>query len=688
MSEAVSKVHEQHLRREAYLYVRQSTVRQVFENTESTKRQYGLKQRALALGWRADQVHVIDSDLGQSGSSAQDREGFQKLVAEVSMGHVGIVLGLEVSRLARNCSDWHRLLELCALTDTLILDEDGLYDPTQFNDRLLLGLKGTMSEAELHVLTARLRGGILNKARRGELRIRLPAGYVYSPDNRIRMDPDQEVQGAIRTFFAMFRRTGSACAVVKAFRKEGLRIPSQVPNGPRKGQMLWRPLRHSRALNLLHNPCYAGAYVFGSTRQRKLGDGHVKTRHLSQEEWTVCIPGAHEGYITWEEFERNRSRLKENARANGADRRRSPPREGPALLQGLAVCGRCGRRMTVRYYTRSGRSIPMYVCQRAGIETAQRICQSIPGQGIDVAIGKLLVERLTPDAVELSLAVQDEIRSRTEEVDRLRRKHVDHARYEAELAERRYRLVDPANRLVAGSLETEWNERLRDLAQAQEEYEQRRATDTLEPNAGQRSELLALSANFAAVWQDEHTPDRERKRMLRLMMDDVTLVKNDDISAQVRFKGGATESMRLPIPLQSWKRWTTKPAVVAELDRLLDRYPEVEAAEQMNKQGLESGFGLPFSATIVRRLVRDYSLRSHFQRLRDRGLLTPEEVAAMLKIKVATVNKWRSQGRLVGHAYNKRNWCLYDPPVLEPGIAMQASSSAVSDHETQRAKEV
>lgn len=688
MSEAMSKVHEQHLRREAYLYVRQSTVRQVFENTESTKRQYGLKQRALALGWRADQVHVIDSDLGQSGSSAQDREGFQKLVAEVSMGHVGIVLGLEVSRLARNCSDWHRLLELCALTDTLILDEDGLYDPTQFNDRLLLGLKGTMSEAELHVLTARLRGGILNKARRGELRIRLPAGYVYSPDNRIRMDPDQEVQAAIRTFFAMFRRTGSACAAVKAFRKEGLRIPSQVPNGPRKGEMLWRPLRHSRALNLLHNPCYAGAYVFGSTRQRKLGDGHVKTRHLPQEEWVICIPGAHEGYITWEEFERNRNRLRENARANGSDRRHSPPREGPALLQGLAVCGRCGRRMTVRYHTRAGRSIPMYICQRAGIEAAQRICQSIPGQGIDAAMGQLLVDRLTPDAIELSLAVQHEIRSRTEEVDRLRRKQVDRARYEAELAERRYRLVDPGNRLVAGSLETEWNDRLRDLTRAQEEYEQRRATDALEPNAGQRSELLALSANFAGVWQDEHTPDRERKRMVRLMMDDVTLVKNDDISVQVRFKGGAIESMRLPIPLQSWKQWRTKPAVVAELDRLLDRYSEVETAAQMNKQGLESGFGLPFSATIVRRLVRDYSLRSHVQRLRDRGLLTPEEVAAMLKIKVATVNKWRSQGRLVGHVYNKRNWCLYDPPVLEPGMAMQASSSVVSDHEAQRAKEV
>lgn len=678
MSEAMSKVHEQHLRREAYLYVRQSTVRQVFENTESTKRQYGLKQRALALGWRADQVHVIDSDLGQSGSSAQDREGFQKLVTEVSRAHVGIVLGLEVSRLARNCSDWHRLLELCALTDTLILDEDGLYDPTQFNDRLLLGLKGTMSEAELHVLTARLRGGILNKARRGELRIRLPAGYVYSPDNHIRMDPDQEVQAAVRTFFAMFRRTGSACAVVKAFRKEGLRIPSQVPNGPRKGQMLWRPLRHSRALNLLHNPCYAGAYVFGSTRQRKLGDGHVKTRHLSREEWTVFIPGAHEGYITWEEFERNRSRLKENARTNGADRRHSPPREGPALLQGLAVCGRCGRRMTVRYHTRSGRSIPMYICQRAGIEASQRICQSIPGQGIDAAVGKLLVERLRPDAVELSLAVQHEIQSRTEEVDRLRRKHVDRARYEADLAERRYRLVDPANRLVAGSLETEWNERLRDLARAQEEYEQRRETDALAPNAGQRSELLALATNFTAVWRDEQTPDRERKRMVRLMIEDVTLIKNDDISVQVRFKGGATESMRLPIPLQSWKQWTTKPEVVNELDQLLDRYPETETAVQLNERGLESGGGLPFTQRIVRRLVRDYGIKTHYQRLRDKGLLTPAEISAMLKIDARTVNKWRLQGKLSGHVYNDRNCCLYELPALSNTNDKEASLCGAS----------
>src|ERR1019366_5475377 len=362
-----SKVTASHLKRHAYLYVRQSTLRQVLENTESTQRQYALRQQAVRLGWPLEQVIVIDCDQGQSGASAADREGFQRLVTEVSLARAGIVLGLEVSRLARNSTDWHRLLEICALTDTLILDEDGVYDPSHFNDRLLLGLKGTMSEAELHVLRARLQGGIMNKARRGELQCPLPVGFVYSANNEPVLDPDKQVQESIRFFFETFRRTASACAVVKAFRQKGLLFPRRLKKGPNKGDLVWAELPHSRALHMLHNPRYTGAFVYGRSRTRNNPNGGTSYTKLPREQW-MLLKDAHPGYISWEQYEENLRRFRENAQAVGADRRKSPPREGPALLQGLVVCGICGSRMTVRYHTRKDRLVPEYVCQRDGIE--------------------------------------------------------------------------------------------------------------------------------------------------------------------------------------------------------------------------------------------------------------------------------------------------------------------------------
>lgn len=343
------KVSAEHLRRQAYLYVRQSTLRQVIENTESTQRQYDLRRRAVALGWGEEQIEVIDSDLGQSGASAVDREGFQRLVSEVGLGRAGIVMGLEVSRLARNSSDWHRLLEICALRGTLILDEDGLYDPMDFNDRLLLGLKGTMSEAELHMIRARLRGGMLNKARRGELRLRLPGGFVYDAQDRVVLDPDRQVQASICLLFATFRRVGSAHATVKAYREQGLAFPARPHSGPHKGELVWRPLTNGRVGNVLHNPRYAGAYAYGRRRQRPRDlDGRTRTEVRPREEWHTLILDAHPGYITWAEYEENLARLRHNARAT-PESRRGPPREGPALLQGLVICGVCGARMSVRY---------------------------------------------------------------------------------------------------------------------------------------------------------------------------------------------------------------------------------------------------------------------------------------------------------------------------------------------------
>ncbi len=321
--DAHQKVTGAHLERDAYLYVRQSTMRQVLENTESTKRQYALRQRAVALGWPVERVIVVDCDQGQSGASAADREGFQRLVAEVGMGRAGIVLGLEVSRLARNSTDWHRLLEICALSETLICDEDGVYDPCEFNDRLLLGLKGTMSEAELHVLRARLRGGILNKARRGELQSPLPIGLVYDSAAKVVLDPDAAVQGAIRHFFATYRRTGSASATVKAFGEEKLLFPRRLRTGPRKGELHWAPLVHFRSLQLLHNPRYAGVFFFGRYRTRPRPGGKRSVEIRPRPEWLSFIPDAHEGYISLEEFEGNQRQLLECAQAHGKDRPRA-----------------------------------------------------------------------------------------------------------------------------------------------------------------------------------------------------------------------------------------------------------------------------------------------------------------------------------------------------------------------------
>lgn len=662
---AHQKVHAGHLKRNAYLYVRQSTLRQVFENTESTKRQYGLRQHAVALGWPVERIIVIDSDLGQSGASAVDREGFQKLVAEVGLGKAGIVLGLEVSRLARNSTDWHRLLEICALTDTLILDEDGVYDPSHFNDRLLLGLKGTMSEAELHVLRARLQGGILNKARRGELQCPLPVGFVYGPSHQPVLDPDKQVQESIRFFFDTFRRGGSACAVVKTFRQKGLLFPRRLKSGPNKGELLWAVLEHSRVLDILHNPRYAGAFVYGRSRTRPMADGRISYTELPREQW-MLIKDAHPAYISWARFEENLERLQQNAHANGGDRRHSPPREGPALLQGLVVCGICGSRMTVRYHTRGSRLVPEYVCQCEGIRHGLPICQRVVGDQVDNAVGQLLVESVAPLALEVTLAVQQELQARVDEVDRLRKKQVERARYEADLAQRRYLHVDPANRLVADSLEADWNEKLRALNEAQRQYEQQRQQDRAVIADEQRSRVAALASDFPRLWRDPNTPDRERKRMLRLLLADVTLIRNDMITVHIRFRGGASKTLTLPRPLTAWEIRTTPAELVAEIDRLTDEHTDKQIVRILNERGKLSGAGRRFNSRVVARLRREYHLKTRYDRLREKGLLTLDEMSQRLGITRHCVVTWRNYGLLRGYPINDRDDWLYEDPGPTP----------------------
>lgn len=656
-----SKITAGHLGRAAYLYIRQSSLHQALENTESTQRQYALRRRAVALGWPDDKVVVIDRDQGQSGASASEREGFQRLVADVGLGKAGIVMGLEVSRLARNCADWHRLLEICAISGTLILDEDGLYDPAHYNDRLLLGLKGTMSEAELHILRARLLGGVHNKARRGELRIPLPVGLSYDPLGRVELDPDQQVRRSMQVFFATFAREGSAWSTVRAMRAQGLKFPAHGQAG--SGDITWQHLTHATAVQTLHNPRYAGAFCFGRTRRWKDAGGKSHTRELPRDQWRFLKLDAHPGYITWEQFLENEKRLCENRQAHGGGARPAgPPREGPALLQGLVLCGKCGRGMSVRYHRRGESLAPDYVCQKKCVEETGPVCQHIPGGGIDTAVGELLVASVTPLALEASLAVHSEIQARLDEASQLRAQHVQRAQYEADQARLRYMRVDPDNRLVADSLEANWNEKLRLLATAKQECSARQQLDSAKLTEEQAARIRALGAEFPRLWSDPKTACRDRKRIARLLIEDVTLHRGEDIAINVRFKGGATRQLHIPLSKTAWALRTTAPQIIAEIDRLLDEHTAGQIVHLLNERGWRTGCGGTFTVDTVKRLRRDHGLQSRAQRLRERGWLTPAEVGALLGCRASQVNHWRQIGLLTSICFDERGDYLYQKP--------------------------
>ncbi len=686
MSTGHQKVTLSHLSRDAYLYVRQSSLRQVFEHGESTRRQYALRERAVALGWPTERIVVIDSDLGLSGADG-DREGFQRLVAEAGMGRAGIVLGLEVSRLARSSTDWHRLLEICALSETLILDEDGVYDPGDFNDRLLLGLKGTMSEAELHVMRARLRGGILNRAERGELKTPLPVGLVYDPLDRVVLDPDVQVQNSLRLLFETFARTGSARAAMKRFRDENLRFPHRRSSRLQKGELYWKPITYSRVLQVLHNPRYAGAFTFGRSRSRRRPGSGVERRRLAREEWTVLIVDRHPGYISWQRFEENERQLRDNA-ASRVDANPGPPREGPALLQGLATCGLCGRTMTVHYRTRKAGQVPDYVCGGEKRETGSAVCQRMAGAAIDRAVGELLVDLMTPLTLEVALQVQDELAARAEEADLWRVQQVQRAREEADLARQRFMQTHPDNRMVADVLEAEWNARLRALDEARHELERSR----LEPGSGmdeqQRKRVLALASDFPRLWNDPATPHRERKRMARLLIEDVTLIK-DMRSLGVRLRGGATRQLTwTPDPHPS-RIYRTNDGVVAEIDRLLDEYHDGEVARILNGRGYRTGYGRAFTSKLVRSTRWNRGLKSHFQRLRDRGLLRCHEMAERFAVSRGTINRWYKHGFLRGYVYGERGQCLFEIPEHPPTKYQgRKQRPRTSENATERTTEV
>jgi DNA invertase Pin-like site-specific DNA recombinase len=664
ITQANQKLTADHLKRSAFLYIRQSTVQQVLKHRESTKRQYALQQRAVELGWPRARVVTIDNDQGQSGKSASDRKGFQRLVAEVATGNVGIVMGLEVACLARNNADWHRLLEICAITETLILDEDGLYDLRDFNDRLLLGLKGTISEAELHLLQSRMRGGSLSKARRGELKLPLPVGFVYNDEDKVVFDPDKQIQATIRLFFEVYRREGTGRAVVKYLRDHGLLFPRRQSCYKQREELEWLPLNEKRAVHILHNPRYAGAFAYGQKKSTSQPDGRVKTATRPREEWHALIRDAHEGYISWEEYEENQRRTKEwlQARNRDSHQKSFPPREGPALLQGLVLCGKCGKRMRVRYH--HGRElIPSYVCFNDMSHFGGKMCQAIPGTGVDAAIAELLLETVTPIALDVALKVQEELERRFEEVKRVHKRQLERARYEAELSQRRYMRVDPENRLVAESLESDWNERLIALGNAEKEYEQRCTVNQLDLDEQNKRRILALATDFPRLWNDPKTSHRDRKRMVRMLIEDVTLtrVKDKGITIYVRFKGGATKMFSIQRPKRVWELQETDRKLIEQVDQLLDHHSEEEVAAILNDREFRSGAGLPLKARIIRYIQHRNNLSSRYERLRKQGKLSLEEMAKRLNVCEETIRTWRRKGKLKYCAYTKNNY-LYEPP--------------------------
>ena len=677
MTEA-GKVKLTHTRRAAFVYIRQSSPQQVENNRESTARQYALVERACELGWAQEQVTVIDEDLGLSGSGAVKRSGFARMTAEVALGHVGIVLGLEVSRLARNNADWYRLLDLCGMTDTLIGDSDGIYHPAAFNDRLILGLKGTMSEAELHILRARLEGGIRNKAARGELRRGLPVGFVWGEgDGEVCFDPDAAVVGAIHTVFAKFTELGSARKVWLWFRSEGLSFPLRAHM---HSPIRWVAATYTAIHAVLSNPVYAGAYAYGKCRHERYVDeqGRVRrrTRHLPQTEWAVLLREHHQGFIDWATYQANQARIDANVhpqphQAGGA------VREGAALLQGLAICGKCGRRLHTHYQGRN--SSPGYHCSGKDIVQGRGVyCLNVGGIQIDQAVTEAFLKALTPAAVEATEQAMHQLEADHDAALSQWRLAVERARYEAERTERQYRAVEPENRLVARGLETEWEKRLRDLAAAEAELERRQQQRPRTLSPEEKSRLRALGSDLRKVWTASTTMDRDRKELLRRLLEEVIVaVYRSEHRAHLtlRWRGGELTEIDLPLPRSQPRGRRTSEDTISLLPRLAALYPDEVIAGILNRQGRKTASGERFTAVHVGALRR-YRGIPRFQPPAEppQGeVVCIRKAAQILGMNTSTIHRWLAEGFIAGEQVTPgAPWQIRVTDELRARIAPQA----------------
>jgi DNA invertase Pin-like site-specific DNA recombinase len=597
-------------------------------------------------------------------------------MAEVGLGRAGAVLCLEASRLARSSSAWYRLIELCALSDTLVIDEDGVYDPGQYNDRLLLGFRGTMSEAELHWLHCRLVGGKLEKAQQGTLRFRLPVGLVYDATGHIVLDPDEEIQHAVRQVFEVFETTKSALAVVKHFAEHGLQMPDRLWQRERQGEVVWRPLRHARVLSMLHNPFYTGAYVYGrtKTRQRPLpGETpRVKgyTRQVKREDWPTLLKDHHPGYISWAQFRRHQEQLDDN-RTVDPDHHRGVVREGGALLQGIVSCGVCGRRMTVRYLSDSQR--PIYVCAQLHSQFAAKTCQFIRGDGIDAAVTQLLLAAIEPAQLTIALEAIEHLEAQARAIDHQWQLRIERARYEAQRARRRYEEVEPEHRLVARSLERDWNEKLSVLDQLERDYAEMAPAAASHVSEAQRQGILDLVRDLPALWQAQSTTDAERKHVVRLLIKDVMLSKLETVvRVDVRWQTQACSRLEVARPKPAYVLRRTASEVVDRMRQLAPTHTDTQMAERLNQEGYRSGQGGAFTASKVNWLRYAYGIKSGCPLgpvacptgQRGDGRYSARAAAALLNVTVYTIADWCRSGKLDGVQMAPRGpWWV----VLTPG---------------------
>ncbi len=601
------KIQNHHVSKPAYVYLRQSTMGQVRLNQESTERQYKLQDKAQQLGWSQEAIKILDGDLGMSGTQANNREDFKMLVADVSMGKVGGVFVLEASRLSRSCSDWHRLLELCALTDTLIIDEDGCYSPNDFNDQLLLGLKGTMSQAELHFIRARLLGGKINKARKGELRFPLPVGFCYDDEGNTRFDDNEQVRSVVQLLFRVFREKGSAYGVVHHFGQNKIQFPKRAYGGIWKGKLIWGALTHSRVCAVLKNPCYAGVYVYGRYRyQKKLSStGQVQTTvvRLPMEAWHTMIKDHHEGYITWEEYIANKKILANNQTSREENMLPTAVREGLGLLQGLLICGCCGRRLSIRYKGKNG-ILTVYECnwkKKWGADS--KSCFSVHGNPLDKAIAKRVLEVMEPAQIEIAVKAFEELEQRGNMLDKQWQMQIKRADYEVQLAQRRYEEVDPSNRLVAATLERRWNEALIALEEAQNQYDEYKKKDVLVATKQQKEQVLALAQDLPRLWNAESTSARDRKRILRLLIKDITVEKlrNEQKAVlHIRWQTNATEDLEVQLPKKPYDRWRHSEDIVNRIRQLSTTMTDVQIINLLNQEGLTTNKGNPFTVKSIK----------------------------------------------------------------------------------------
>lgn len=587
------KIHRRHLEQLAIVYIRQSSMQQVHRNQESTKIQYGLVRLAQQLGWAADRIDVIDDDLGVSGASAIGREGFQRLLTEVALDHVGLIVGVEMSRLARSNKDWHQLLELCARFGTLIADLDGLYDPSHYNDRLLLGLKGTMSEAELHILRQRLLQGKLHKARRGELGVPVPTGYLRQASGEVVLDPDEEVQLAVRTVFEEFEHIGTIHGLLRALVARGVQIGVRRRTRPDLGRLEWRRVHRGMIVNILRNPIYAGVYAYGRRqvdprRQRPGRSGTGRTPLLlAPDQWQVCLRDRLPTYISWEQYERNQMRLKTN-------RDRHPTggvhRNGAALLGGLLVCGRCGYRMSVQYgKSPNGRRYGRYVCGHTAAVRGEAVCSSLCTAPLDELIAQLALKAIEPAALEVSLRVSEQIERERQKSEALWQKRLQRARYEAERAERQYHAVEPENRLVARTLERSWEEKLEAERGLQEEHRRQREQQLRHLTEKERDTIRSLATNLPALWAAPTTTPADRKQVLRLLIDRVaaTVDKGSEwVDVVVQWSGGHETRTQIRRPVGKLVSLARHEELLTEIRRLRgDGYGAREIADVLNRDG-------------------------------------------------------------------------------------------------------